>query len=118
MEARISGFLALSSTFLRASLFFSVARFKALFEAGPDNRMGYALAGSAAGCAPAQASLKSRYTPSRRGCPRLYRHVRGCASLVESPIDLYKSQLQKQLIQSRAVRLPVAPYLSRRRLMH
>jgi hypothetical protein len=54
-----------------------VARTKEIFGAGPDNLLGYALAGSAAW---------------------------GLASLAESPIDFYKSQMQKQLIQARVVR--------------
>jgi hypothetical protein len=54
-----------------------VARTKEIFGAGPDNLLGYALAGSAAW---------------------------GVASLAESPIDFYKSQMQKQLIQARLVR--------------
>lgn len=63
--------------FRRAALFFSVARTKEFFNAGPENLLGYALAGSAAW---------------------------GVATLAESPIDLYKSQMQKQLIQARLVR--------------
>jgi len=54
-----------------------VARTKEFFGAGPDNLFGYALAGSAAW---------------------------GFASLAESPIDFYKSQMQKQLIAARIVR--------------
>ena len=60
-----------------ASLFFAVARTKELFDAGPHNLLGYAAAGSAAW---------------------------GIATLAESPIDFYKSQMQKQLILARAVR--------------
>jgi hypothetical protein len=62
-----------------AALFFSVARTKEIFGASPDNLFGYALAGSAAW---------------------------GFASLAESPIDFYKSQMQKQLIAARIVRAP------------
>lgn len=54
-----------------------MARTKEFFGAGPDNLFGYALAGSAAW---------------------------GFASLAESPIDFYKSQMQKQLIAARIVR--------------
>ena len=54
-----------------------MARTKEGFGAGPDNLFGYALAGSAAW---------------------------GVASLAESPIDFYKSQMQKQLIAARIVR--------------
>lgn len=62
----------------RAALFFSVARTKEFFGASPENLLGYALAGSAAW---------------------------GVATLAEGPIDLYKSQMQKQLIQARLVRV-------------
>ena len=58
-----------------------MARTKEVFDAGPNNLLGYALAGSAAW---------------------------GVASLAESPIDFYKSQLQKQLIQARIVRPTLA----------
>ena len=61
-----------------------MARTKEVFDAGPNNLLGYALAGSAAW---------------------------GVASLAESPIDFYKSQLQKQLIQARIVR-PTLPILA------
>lgn len=57
-----------------ATLFFTVARTKELFGASPENLLGYALAGSVAW---------------------------GVASLAEGPIDLYKSQMQKQLIEQR-----------------
>lgn len=56
-----------------------MARTKEIFGASPDNLFGYALAGSAAW---------------------------GFASLAESPIDFYKSQMQKQLIAARIVRAP------------
>ena len=65
-----------------ASLFFSVARTKEIFGASPDNLLGYAAAGSAAW---------------------------GLASLAESPIDFYKSQMQKQLIAARVVRAARVP---------
>lgn len=43
-------------------------------------------------------------SPARSGARR------GAASLVESPIDFYKSQMQKQLILARAVRAAPAPH--------
>ena len=73
----------LGQMFFRASLFLSYGQAKELFGASPDRPLSYCLAGGAAW---------------------------GFASLAEGPIDLYKSQMQKQIIQAKQDPLFVSRY--------